>query len=156
MRYSSIIMRAVIQRTSEAKVIIGTETVGQISKGLLVYLGAHKQDSEQDVQWMSNKVSSLRVFPDPDGKMSYSLLDIQGAILVISQFTLFGDVRKGRRPSFDGAAPPVLAEKLYAQFCEQCRSLGLQVQTGRFRKKMQVYSQIDGPVTILVDSHRKF
>ena len=104
-------MRAVIQRVSNASVVVGGETVGAIGKGVLVYLGAYKEDSDKDVEWTAKKVSSLRIFQDENGKMSLSVSDVEGSVLVVSQFTLFGDVRKGRRPSFDDAAEPLLAQR---------------------------------------------
>jgi D-tyrosyl-tRNA(Tyr) deacylase len=150
-------MRAVIQRVSNASVVVGDETVGAIGKGVLVYLGAYKEDSDKDVEWTANKISSLRIFQDENGKkMSRSVSDIEGSVLVVSQFTLFGDVRKGRRPSFDDAAEPLLAQKLYEKVCEQLRFAGLRVETGRFRAKMSVHAHVDGPVTILVDSRKQF
>jgi D-tyrosyl-tRNA(Tyr) deacylase len=149
-------MRAVIQRVSNASVVVGDETVGAIGKGVLVYLGAYKEDSEKDAEWTANKVSSLRIFQDESGKMSRSVSDVEGSVLVVSQFTLFGDVRKGRRPSFDDAAEPLLARKLYEKVCAQLRSAGLRVETGRFRAKMSVHAQVDGPVTILMDSRKHF
>jgi D-aminoacyl-tRNA deacylase len=149
-------MRAVVQRVSSASVLVDDEIVGQIEKGLLVYLGAYKEDDEQDVAWIANKVVSLRIFQDEEGKMSLSVTDVKGSILVVSQFTLFGDVRKGRRPSFDDAAQPELAQTLYERVCEQVRSSGLKVETGRFRAKMSVRVDVDGPVTILIDSRKQF
>jgi D-tyrosyl-tRNA(Tyr) deacylase len=149
-------MRAVIQRVSNASVVVGDETVGTIGKGVLVYLGAYKEDSDKDVEWTANKVSSLRIFQDENGKMSLSVSDVEGSVLVVSQFTLFGDVRKGRRPSFDDAAEPLLAQKLYEKVCEHLRSAGLRVETGRFRAKMSVRAEVDGPVTILMDSRKQF
>ncbi|MBN1652819.1 MAG: D-tyrosyl-tRNA(Tyr) deacylase [Deltaproteobacteria bacterium] len=149
-------MRAVVQRVSKASVLVGDEIVGRIGKGLLVYLGVHKEDSGSDVDWMANKIASLRIFQERDGKMALSVSDNSASVLVVSQFTLYGDVRRGRRPSFDDAAPPDTAEKLYEQLCRQLRSAGLEVETGRFRAKMSVHAQIDGPVTILIDSRKQF
>jgi D-aminoacyl-tRNA deacylase len=149
-------MRAVAQRVSNASVLVDDEIVGQIEKGLLVYLGAYKEDGEQDVAWIVNKVVSLRIFQDEEGKMALSVTDVKGSILVVSQFTLLGDVRKGRRPSFDDAAEPELARTLYERVCERLRSSGLTVETGRFRAKMIVRADVDGPVTILMDSRKQF
>lgn len=149
-------MRAVAQRVSEASVVVDGEIVGAIDRGLLVYLGAGQGDADADVELMANKLAGLRIFPDDEGKMSRSVEEIGGAILVVSQFTLFGDVRKGRRPSFTDAAPPEEAELLYERVVERLRARGLRVQTGRFRATMDVRSRVDGPVTILVDSRRTF
>jgi D-tyrosyl-tRNA(Tyr) deacylase len=149
-------MRAVVQRVSEARVTVSEQITGEIGNGLLVYLGAGKGDRPETANWMALKVAGLRIFEDAEGKMSLSVSDIAGAVLVVSQFTLYGDVRKGRRPSFDSAAPPEEAEALYEQVCAELRALGLTVETGRFRARMQVHAQVAGPVTILVDSERAF
>lgn len=149
-------VRAVAQRVSEASVWVDGERVGAIERGLLVYLGAAQGDGDVDVSMMAQKLAGLRIFPNEEGKMSLSVEDIGGAVLVISQFTLFGDVRRGRRPSFDGAAPPAEAEALYVRTVEAIRARGLRVETGRFRATMDVRSRVDGPVTILVDSRRTF
>lgn len=149
-------MRAVIQRVHHASVIVEDETVGAIERGLLVYLGAAAGDGPDDVRYTANKIAGLRIFPAEDGKMSRSVLDLTGAVLVVSQFTLFGDVRRGRRPSFDGAAEPVLAEQLYLEVVEALRHMGLRVQTGRFRASMAVNSSVDGPVTIQIDSRKLY
>jgi D-tyrosyl-tRNA(Tyr) deacylase len=149
-------MKAVVQRVSEASVTVDGETVAAIGSGLLVYLGIGKDDDQRDVSWMAEKVAFLRIFHDQDDKMSLSVLDAGGSALVVSQFTLFGDVRKGRRPSFDGAAEPELALEMYQQVCEQLRQKGLTVETGKFRAKMLVRAAVDGPVTILVDSRGHF
>jgi D-tyrosyl-tRNA(Tyr) deacylase len=149
-------MRAVVQRVRNAWVTVEGETTGRISEGLLVYLGAGENDDAQAPAFMANKVEGLRIFPDAQGKMSLSVSDVGGSVLVVSQFTLYGDVRKGRRPSFDSAAPPALAEQLYESFCDKLRALGLTVATGRFRADMRVHSEGDGPVTILIDSERLF
>lgn len=145
-------VKAVVQRVSEASVTVEGETVAAIGPGLLVYLGIGKDDDQRDVNWMAEKVTFLRIFQDQDDKMSLSVLDTGGSALVVSQFTLFGDVRKGRRPSFDGAAEPDLALQLYQQVCERLRQKGLSVKTGKFRAKMRVQATVDGPVTIWVDS----
>lgn len=149
-------MRAVVQRVRKAEVEVATEIVGQIGPGLLVYLGAGENDADSDPAWMADKLAGLRIFEDPAGKMGLSVQDVGGAVLVVSQFTLYGDVRKGRRPSFDKAAPPERALLLYEQCCEALRARGLEVATGRFRAEMTVHAQVDGPVTILVDSERAF
>jgi D-tyrosyl-tRNA(Tyr) deacylase len=149
-------MRAVAQRVSQASVTVDGEVVGKIARGLLVYLGAEAADRQSDVDYMANKLAGLRIFPDPDGKMSLSVEDVGGGILVVSQFTLFGDVRRGRRPSFDGAAPPAEANALYEKVVTALADRGLQVQTGRFRAMMDVASHGDGPVTILIDSRKLF
>jgi D-aminoacyl-tRNA deacylase len=149
-------MRAVVQRVTQARVEVHQEVVGSIEQGLLVYLGVGKSDSTEQVDWMVQKLIMLRLFEDDAGKMNRSIEEVGRALLVVSQFTLFGDVRKGRRPSFDAAAPPEHAQALYEAVCSGLRSAGLTVQTGRFRADMQVHAQVDGPVTILVDSERNF
>jgi D-tyrosyl-tRNA(Tyr) deacylase len=149
-------MRAVAQRVSAAHVVVAGETVGRIERGLLVYLGAGKNDAEADAEWMAGKLAGLRVFADADGRMSRDITEALGALLVVPQFTLYGDVRKGRRPSFDDAAEPVPAEALYAACCARLRERGLQVETGRFRAMMDVHCVVDGPVTILIDSEKQF
>jgi D-aminoacyl-tRNA deacylase len=149
-------MRAVVQRVSAAHVVVAGQTVGQIALGLLVYLGAGKADADGDADWMAEKLAGLRVFPDDAGRMSHDVREAGGAVLVVSQFTLFGDVRKGRRPSFDGAAEPERAERLYEAVCNALAARGLRVETGRFRAMMDVHCIVDGPVTILVDSEKHF
>lgn len=149
-------MRAVAQRVSAAHVVVAGETVGRIERGLLVYLGAGKNDSEPDAEWMASKLSGLRVFADAAGRMSRDIGEAGGAMLVVSQFTLYGDVRKGRRPSFDDAAEPARAEALYLALCARLRERGFRVETGRFRAMMDVHCVIDGPVTILIDSEKQF
>jgi D-tyrosyl-tRNA(Tyr) deacylase len=149
-------MRAVVQRVLGARVDVEGATVGSIDRGLLVYLGAGQGDDDQASAFMAAKIEGLRIFPDEQGKMSRSVSDVGGSVLVVSQFTLYGDVRKGRRPSFDSAAPPELAERLYESVCDKLRTLGLTVATGRFRADMRVISEGDGPVTILIDSARQF
>ncbi len=149
-------MRAVVQRVHAAHVVVDAEVVGRIGPGLLVYLGAGSSDADDVVEWMATKVETLRIFEDQAGKMSLSVADMRYAVLVVSQFTLFGDVRKGRRPSFDKAAPPERALTLYERFCDALRTRGLEVATGRFRATMRVHAEVDGPVTILVDSERTF
>ena len=149
-------MRAVVQRVAEARVEVDGAVVGQIGLGLLVYLGAGRHDTPEVVPAMAQKLETLRIFQDDAGKMSRSVRDVDGALLIVPQFTLYGDVRKGRRPSFDGAAEPVLAEALYEAVCAHLRQGGLRVATGRFRASMQVHAVVAGPVTILVDSERTF
>ncbi|MBX3233310.1 MAG: D-tyrosyl-tRNA(Tyr) deacylase [Labilithrix sp.] len=144
-------MRAVVQRVAWAKVEVGGEVTGAIEKGLLVYLGAGKGDGAAERDFVLAKVLGLRIF-EKDGKMNESVVDVGGALLVVSQFTLYGDVRKGRRPSFDGAMPPEEAERAYEDFVAAARATGIQVETGRFRADMKVTSLNDGPVTIWIDS----
>src|SRR6201989_2987601 len=143
-------MRAVAQRVSEARVEVDGQVVGTIGHGLLVYLGAGKTDAASDPSWMAEKLATLRIFEDEQGKMSRSVQDVAGSVLVVSQFTLYGDVRRGRRPALDAAAPPELAERAYNQVCEALSGLGLHVSTGRFRAMMQVHAVVAGPVTILI------
>ena len=149
-------MRAVIQRVSRAKVTVEGQTSGEIGTGLLVLLGVGGEDDESDAAYLAEKTAGLRIFEDDDGKMNRSLVDIGGAALVVSQFTLFGDVRRGRRPSFDAAAPPALADQLYQQYTEQLRARGVPVETGVFQAMMKVELVNDGPVTILLDSKTLF
>jgi D-tyrosyl-tRNA(Tyr) deacylase len=130
--------------------------VGAIQAGLLVYLGAGKLDAAGDPAWMADKLANLRIFEDEQGKLARSVLDVRGEVLVVSQFTLYGDTRRGRRPSFDGAAAPELAEQAYLAVCDALRKLGLEVATGRFRAMMQVHTVVAGPVTILIDSEKQF
>ena len=147
-------MRAVVQRVAWAKVEVDGETTGAIEKGLLVYLGAGKGDGDDERAYVLSKVLGLRIFENAEGKMDQSVVDVGGALLVVSQFTLYGDVKKGRRPSFDGAMPPEEAEKAYDSFVRDARATGIEVQTGRFRAMMKVSSLNDGPVTIWIDSAR--
>ncbi|MGB5810503.1 MAG: D-aminoacyl-tRNA deacylase [Polyangiales bacterium] len=149
-------MRAVVQRVHQAAVVVEGETVGAIDRGLLVYLGAARDDQAGDVRYTVDKIAGLRVFPADDGRMSRSVIDVAGAVLVVSQFTLFGDVRRGRRPSFDGAAPPQDAERLYLEVVDGLRAKGLPVETGTFRATMRVESHVDGPVTIQIDSGKLY
>jgi len=149
-------MRAVAQRVREAQVTVDGTTTGRIAHGLLVYLGAGKGDTDAQADWMAKKLAGLRVFGDERGKMARDVIETRGGVLVVSQFTLYGDMRRGRRPSFDAAAEPELAERLYLRVCETLRELGLQVETGRFRAMMDVHCVVDGPVTILVDSDKLF
>ena len=149
-------MRAVAQRVGAARVEVDGECVGQIGAGLLVYVGVGRDDTQADVTWMAQKLAALRVFQDDQGKMSRAVGDVGGGILVVSQFTLFGDTRKGNRPSFDDAAPPEQAQRLLDALLGQLRERGLTVASGRFRAMMQVHATIDGPVTILIDSKKAF
>jgi len=149
-------MRAVIQRVSRAQVSVGEEMVGKIGPGLLVLLGIAKTDTQNDADYLANKILGLRIFEDQDGKMNLSLAETHGAVLAVSQFTLYGDVRKGKRPSFDQAAPPQLANELYEYFVGKIRESGATCETGRFQAMMQVEFVNDGPVTILLDSSRAF
>jgi D-aminoacyl-tRNA deacylase len=149
-------MRAVVQRVSRAKVTVNGWTTGEIGLGLLVLLGVGRQDTEADAAYLSEKVVGLRIFEDEDGKMNRSVRDVSGSVLVVSQFTLFGDVRRGKRPSFDEAAPPELARRLYELFVGQIQAAGLRCETGRFPEMMQVELVNDGPVTILLDSGKTF
>lgn len=145
-------MRAVVQRVSRAEVVVDGEVVGKIGHGLLVLLGVAQGDGPPQAVWMSEKVAGLRIFDDPDGKMNLSLADVDGEMLVVSQFTLLGDCRKGKRPSFIAAAAPGTAEGLYQQFVELVRQRGVTVATGRFQTHMEVSLTNDGPVTILIES----
>jgi len=149
-------MRAVVQRVSRAQVSVEGQVVGAIDRGLLVLLGVAQADVEADLEWLVAKVLGLRVFTDAAGKMNLDLAQVAGALLVVSQFTLLGDVRKGNRPAFTGAKEPVEAERLYLRFCERARQLGATVATGTFRADMQVELVNDGPVTLLLDSTRLF
>ncbi len=145
-------MRAVIQRVSRAHVTVGDEVVGEIGPGLLVLLGVTHEDTPEQARWLADKVVGLRIFSDADGKMNRSLLDVDGAVLVVSQFTLYGDCRKGRRPSFIDAAPPEIAVPRYEEFVNAVRAQGVPTATGRFGAMMQVELVNDGPVTLIVDS----
>jgi D-aminoacyl-tRNA deacylase len=149
-------MRAVVQRVSRAKVTVGSDVTGVIDLGLLVLLGVGKNDTHSDADYLAEKVVGLRVFEDQDGKMNCGVQDIKGAVLVVSQFTLYGDVKRGRRPSFDTAAPPQKAQELYEYFVDRVRSTGLKCETGRFQAMMKVELLNDGPVTILLDSEKVF
>jgi D-tyrosyl-tRNA(Tyr) deacylase len=149
-------MRAVVQRVSRAKVTVEGKVTGEIGNGLMILLGVGKQDSSMVVAAMAEKVANLRIFEDDAGKMNLSLLDVMGSALVVSQFTLYGDARGQRRPSFIAAAPPELAKKLYEEFCEALRKLGITVKTGMFQAMMSVELVNEGPVTILIDSDKTF
>jgi D-aminoacyl-tRNA deacylase len=149
-------MRAVVQRVSRAQVSVNAEITGQIGPGLLVLLGVGRNDTEQDATYLADKIANLRVFEDAAGKMNRSVQEVAGGVLVVSQFTLYGDVRRGKRPSFDDAAPPETARQLYEVFVQQVRSSGLRCETGRFQETMQVELINEGPVTILLDSSKTF
>ena len=149
-------MRAVVQRVTRAAVRVGGETVGEIGGGLVVLLGVARADTRQDADYLVEKIAALRVFDDDAGRMNLSVAETGGALLVVSQFTLHGDVRRGRRPSWIDAAPPEAAEPLYAYFVAQARQRGLRVETGSFRRMMEVELVNDGPVTILLDSRKLF
>ncbi len=149
-------MRAVVQRAKRARVEVAGEVTGAIEHGLVAFVGAGEGDTQADLDYVVNKVVSLRVFPDAEGKMRHALAEAGGALLVVSQFTLFGDVRRGNRPGFDGAMEPVEAEQLYERFVGAARARGVTVATGRFRADMMVHVENDGPVTILIDSKRMF
>ncbi len=149
-------MRAVVQRVSRAKVTVNEWVTGEIGLGLLVLLGVGHPDTEVDVNYLADKVVGLRVFEDEDGKMNRSVRDVGGSVLAVSQFTLYGDVRRGKRPSFDDAAPPDHARRLYELFVERIRAAGLRCETGRFQEMMQVELVNEGPVTILLDSGKAF
>jgi D-aminoacyl-tRNA deacylase len=154
-------MRAVVQRVSRARVTVIDRTnrewiSGEIGLGLLVLLGVAHEDTGADATYLAEKIAGLRIFEDVDGKMNRSVEDAGGSLLVVSQFTLYGDVRRGKRPSFDAAAPPEHARRLYEFFVEQIRAAGLRCETGRFQEMMQVELVNEGPVTILLDSHKAF
>jgi D-tyrosyl-tRNA(Tyr) deacylase len=148
-------MRAVLQRVREASVTVDGAVTGHIGPGLLVLLGVGQGDTEAEATWMADKIAGLRIFEDEQGKMNRSLLDTSKALLAVSQFTLYADTRKGRRPSFIGAMEPVEAKRLYGVFCEKCRGLGLTVAEGVFAADMKVALVNDGPVTIWLDSRER-
>jgi D-tyrosyl-tRNA(Tyr) deacylase len=149
-------VRAVVQRVSEASVTAEGRVTGSIGAGLCVLLGVGTRDSEDDARWLADKVADLRIFEDEQGKMNRSVLEVKGAVLAVSQFTLFGDARKGTRPGFTDAARPEAAQPLYDRFCAFCRARGLEVQEGVFRATMQVRIVNEGPVTLLLDSKKLF
>ncbi len=149
-------MRAVVQRVSEARVTVHGELTGEIRLGLLAYLGVGSDDSASDVTAMAQKLAGLRIFEDEHGKMSRSVRDVGGGVLLVSQFTLYGDMRRGLRPSFDGAAPPERAVELYEKVRDTLLASGLPVATGRFRAEMTVTASVMGPVTILIDTKKTF
>jgi D-tyrosyl-tRNA(Tyr) deacylase len=149
-------MRAVVQRVSRASVTVEDHVVGEITLGLLVLLGVSAGDTEADVGYLAGKIAGLRIFEDQDGKMNRSVADVGGAVLAVSQFTLYGDVRRGKRPSFDDAARPERAKELYESFVAHIRERGLRCETGQFQAMMSVSLVNDGPVTILLDSAKLF
>jgi D-tyrosyl-tRNA(Tyr) deacylase len=149
-------MRAVIQRVSSAEVRVDGEVLGSIGQGLVVLLGIGKGDQPQDASYLARKTVTLRVFEDAQGKMNRSVQDIRGGVIIVSQFTLYGDCRKGNRPSFDNAAPPEEAEPLYHKYLEEVADSGLRIATGRFQAVMDVSLVNQGPVTILLDSKKSF
>ena len=148
-------MRAVLQRVRSATVTVEGDTIASIAQGLVVLLGVAKGDSEADVSYMADKILQLRVFSDEAGKMNRSIVDVQGALLLVSQFTLLGDTHRGRRPGFDAAAPPDVAQRLYESVAHAIRERGVHVQTGKFGANMVVTLENDGPVTFVLDSHRR-
>jgi len=147
-------MRVVIQRVKSASVVVGTEVAGKIGKGLLILIGVAVSDNIEDAEYLADKSVNLRIFEDENHKMNRSLLDIGGEILVVSQFTLLGDCKKGRRPSFVNAASPELADKLYQKFADRIQQKGVSIKTGRFQAKMEVALINDGPVTLILESKR--
>ena len=150
-------MRAVIQKVTQSSVTVEDKVVGSIDKGLTILLGVGPEDTHEDIDYLVDKILNLRIFEDEQGKMNLSLMDVGGQLLVISQFTLYGDCRKGRRPSFTSAAPPQKANDLYLAFVEACRQKGVaKVQTGEFGAHMKVDIVNDGPVTLLLDSQKNF
>lgn len=149
-------MRAVVQRVLEASVQVEGKEVGRIGKGILIFLGVGPDDAMEDVRYLADKAAHLRIFPDDQDRMNHSVLDIQGSVLVVSQFTLYGDCRKGRRPSYAGAAHPEKALELYEAYVEELRRYELHVETGKFQEMMQVRLVNDGPVTLLIDSKKMF
>jgi D-aminoacyl-tRNA deacylase len=149
-------MRAVVQRVSSAKVTVASETAGEIGVGLLVLLGVGAADTRSDADYLVEKTIGLRIFEDAGGKMNLSVADVGGALLFVSQFTLYGDARRGKRPSFEAAAPPAVARELYEYFVDKVRATGLRCETGRFQETMSVELINEGPVTILLDSGKLF
>jgi D-tyrosyl-tRNA(Tyr) deacylase len=149
-------MRAVIQRVTSAKVTVDDRQTGAIGEGLLVLLGVHNDDEQKDITWLADKIINLRIFEDDDGKMNHSLKDTGGSMLIVSQFTLLADCRKGRRPSWSEAAPPDKARRMYEEFIQVVANSGISTATGEFQAMMDVSLVNSGPVTILLDSHKKF
>ena len=149
-------MRAVVQRVQSAKVTVDNEITGSIDQGLAVLVGIHPNDGLEQIRWMSDKLINLRIFEDDEGKMNLSLADIGKEMLIVSQFTLYGDCRKGRRPGYSSAAPPEVAEPLYLQLVDEIRSRNITVATGQFQAAMKVDLVNDGPVTLLLDSEKNF
>jgi len=149
-------MRAIVQRVSEAHVTVDGAITGQIESGFLVLLGVTHEDTDADMDYLVKKLVGLRVFEDDDGKMNRDIIEANGAMLIVSQFTLYGDCRKGRRPSFINAARPELAEPMYERLCDEIRGRGIRVETGRFQQHMDVALINDGPVTLMLDSSKQF
>jgi D-aminoacyl-tRNA deacylase len=149
-------VRAVVQRVHRARVDVDDETIGAINSGLVVFLGVGREDGPSDGDYLAGKIAGLRIFEDSEGLMNLSVLESGGSVLSISQFTLYGDTRKGRRPGFSGAAPPGQAENLYEYFNQRLRKEGLNVAAGRFQANMRIIVDNDGPVTILLDSKKQF
>ncbi|MCX7710440.1 MAG: D-aminoacyl-tRNA deacylase [Clostridia bacterium] len=149
-------MRAVVQRVSRASVTVDDRIIGKIGQGIAVLLGVGQEDSEKDIAYLADKIMNLRIFEDETGKMNISLLDIKGELLIVSQFTLYGDCRKGKRPSYDKAARPEAAEGIYHKFVEYCKNYDLKVETGKFQAMMKVEIHNEGPVTLLLDSSKDF
>ena len=149
-------MRAVVQRVSRAKVTVDGEITGEIGRGLLVLLGVGAEDTRADADYLADKIVGLRIFEDEGGKMNLAVAEVEGAVLAVSQFTLYGDVRRGKRPSFDAAAAPGAARELYEYFVEKIRGARLRCETGRFQETMRVELVNEGPVTILLDSKKSF
>jgi D-tyrosyl-tRNA(Tyr) deacylase len=149
-------MRAVVQRVSRAQVTVNDEVTGRISRGIVVLVAVGNEDAHSDADYLAEKVVGLRIFEDENGKMNLAVSEIRGEVLIVSQFTLYGDVRRGKRPSFDDAAPPQRARELYEYFVERIRATGLACETGRFQKTMQLELVNDGPVTVLLDSAKTF
>jgi D-aminoacyl-tRNA deacylase len=149
-------LKVLLQRVTGASVSVGGEVVGKIGRGLVAFVGVAVGDGDRDIDYLVPKMTGLRIFPDEEGKFNISLTDIGGELLLVSQFTLLADTRKGKRPSFIEAAPPEQAEKLFEKFVEKTRASGLKVETGRFQQHMQVEIHNDGPVTVMLDSRDKF
>ncbi|HHW66993.1 MAG: D-aminoacyl-tRNA deacylase [Epulopiscium sp.] len=149
-------MRAVVQKVAQANVKVDGNIIGEIGKGLLVLLGMQESDDEKVMEYMIDKIIHLRIFEDEEGKMNLSLKDVNGELLIVPNFTLYGDARKGKRPSYTKAAPPVVAEKLYNTFVEKAKATGIKTEQGKFQSHMEVSLLNDGPVTILIDSDKTF
>ena len=149
-------MKALLQRVTAAQVTVESEVVGKIGHGLVVFIGVANDDTTDDIDYLVRKIVELRIFDDADGKFNLSALDVKGELLLVSQFTLLANTRRGRRPGFTDAAPPEIAEALFNQFVEQVRTTGLKVETGRFQTHMHVEINNDGPVTIFIDSRERF
>ena len=149
-------MKALLQRVTAAQVTVESEVVGKIGHGLVVFIGVANDDTPEDINYLTRKIVELRIFEDTEGKFNLSLLDVSGGLLLVSQFTLLANTRKGRRPGFTDAAPPEIAEALFNQFVEQIRATGLKVETGRFQTHMHVEINNDGPITIMIDSRERF